>query len=87
MKIRVVSLILVLGMVTALFAGCDMTSEANEPNPFDGRFARFSGGNSTYVLVDEATRVCYLYYAPGSVGSMVVMLNADGLPVTLEEDK
>ena len=86
MKMRVVSLILVLVMVAVLLASCSTTNEASQPNPFANRFEFFAAGFYRYVIVDKATGVCYLESVNGGHGpALTVLLNADGTPVTWEE--
>ena len=86
MKMRLVSLVLVLVMLTIAFAGCSTTSEAASPNPFEDRFERYYAGDSLYVFVDKGTGVCYLWRAIGNKGGLTVMLGEDGQPVTYWEE-
>lgn len=59
------------------------TARAAQDEPFEGRFEwHTTGAESTYVLVDRETGVCYVArYKCG----MSVMVGADGEPVTVDE--
>lgn len=85
MKMRVVSLILVLVIVTVLLASCGTTGETSQPNPFAGRFAVYYINTYHKVIVDKETGVCYFWRDDYNCAGMTVMLNADGSPVMLGE--
>lgn len=53
MKMRLISLALVVVMVGIALTGCTTTTEAATNNPFAGRFSMHSVGDSAYVLVDR----------------------------------
>lgn len=84
MKLRVVSLILVLVMVTVLLASCGATGEVSQTNPFDGRFTVHYIDIYHKVIVDKETGVCYLWREDYKCAGMTALLNADGTPVTWE---
>ena len=87
MKMRVVSLILVLFMLAFTLASCGKESaEAGGKSPFEGRFASYYADNGLYVYVDKGTGVCYLWRYSGYKGGLTVMLDEDGRPLTYWED-
>jgi len=85
MKMRVVSLVLVLFMLAAVLTSCGTESEAGEPNPFEDRFAVCKVSIYLEVIVDRLTGICYLYNDNGSDGGMTVLLDTDGTPLLYEE--
>lgn len=78
MKMRIVSLLLVLLMLIVLLTGCTQGSGKSQENPFSERFDRYVVdylyGHT--VVVDRETGVCYLRTGSGS--SATPVLNADG---------
>lgn len=88
MKMRVVSLLLVLVMVIITMTGCTTTTEAATNNPFAGRFSAYNAGDAACVLVDRVEGVCYLYTSTFRGGcAITIMLDEDGYPVTYSEVK
>lgn len=87
MKMRVVSLILVLFMLlVTLTSCCTESAEADKTNPFRGMFEVYSVDCCTSVLVDKGTRVCYLWRGVSYQGGLTVMMDEDGRPLTYWED-
>ena len=84
MKMRIVSLMLVLVMLALVLTGCATESKAGEHNPFEDRFAEEHLGIYMYVIVDRITGVCYLSHSLNGSG-LTVMLDADGTPLTYSE--
>lgn len=88
MKMRLISLALVVVMVGIALTGCTTTTEAAANNPFAGRFSMHSVGDGAYVLVDRVEGVCYLYtYTFRGGCAVTIMLDEDGYPVTYSEVK
>lgn len=86
MKMRLVSLVLVLFMLVLTLTSCGTESaEAGLRNPFSDRFKEYSSGFGRCVIVDEVTGVCYLYRCASGNGGLTVMLDEDGTPLTYEE--
>lgn len=86
MKMRILSMMLVLFMLALVLTGCATESKAGEHNPFDGRFAIVGVGESTIrVIIDRTTGVCYLWCKSGYGAGMTVLLDADGTPLTYSE--
>lgn len=88
MKMRLISLALVVVMVGIALTGCATTTEAAAKNPFAGRFSAYSVGDAASVLVDRVEGVCYLYTCTFRGGcAITIMLDEDGYPVTYSEVK
>ena len=85
MKMRLISLALVVMMVGIALTGCTTTTEAATNNPFADRFVEFYTGVYQKVIVDKETGVCYLWRKHGYGGGLTVLLDADGTPLTYEE--
>ena len=86
MKMRIVSLMLVLVMLAIVLTGCATESKAGEHNPFEDRFAVVGANNNTInVIIDRTTGVCYLWRKSGYGAGMTVLLDADGTPLTYSE--
>ena len=85
MKMRIVSLVLVLVMLALVLTSCGTESEAGEPNPFADRFAECKASSVSTVIVDRLTGVCYIYRAVGYGAGMTVLLDTDGTPLLYEE--
>lgn len=87
MKMRVVSLLMVLVMLAVTLTGCSTKSaEADKENPFDGRFKRYRAADAGFVIVDKGTGVCYLCFRLGGSTGLTVMLDEYGCPLTYWED-
>lgn len=88
MKMRLISLALVVMMVGIALTGCTTTTNAAEKNPFAGRFSAYNAGDAACVLVDRVEGVCYLYtYTFRGGCAITIMLDEDGYPVTYSEVK
>lgn len=87
MKMRLISLALVVVMVGIILTGCTTTTEAAAKNPFAGRFMQFNSNFSNKVIVDQETGVCYLWHWFDGMGGLTVLLDEDGYPVTYSEVK
>lgn len=85
MKMRLISLVLVVMMVGIVLTGCTTTTEAATNNPFSDRFVKFNTGGWESVIVDKETGVCYLWCWASEKGGLTVLLDADGTPLTYEE--
>lgn len=87
MKMRLISLALVVMMVGIALTGCTTTTVAATNNPFLGRFVKFNTDFSNTVIVDKETGVCYLWHRFEGMGGLTVMFDEDGYPVTCSEVK
>jgi hypothetical protein len=85
MKMRLISLALVVVMVGVALTGCTTTTDAEAPNPFSDRFVELDAGDWIRAIVDKETGVCYLWRERGYGGGMTVLLDADGTPLTYED--
>lgn len=85
MKMRLISLALVVMMVGIALTGCTTTTEAATNNPFADRFVELGVGTRDAVIVDKETGVCYLWHGYNRKGGLTVLLDADGTPLTYEE--
>lgn len=85
MKMRLISLALVVAMVGIALTGCTTTTDAEAPNPFSDRFVEVYAGHYQKVIVDKETGVCYLWHTYGYGGGLTVLLDEDGSPLTYEE--
>lgn len=83
---KFVSLVLVLALVVFALTSCSVESaEAGNKEPFE--FAAYDAGTGLRVYVDKGTGVCYLWCWSSYKGSLTVMLDEDGRPLTYWEDE
>lgn len=82
MKMRIVSLLLVLIMLGLVLVSCGTPTQASKQSPFDNRFATEHLRSYLYVIVDKVTGVCYL---SRSDSGLTVLVDADGTPLTYSE--
>ena len=85
MKMRIVSLLMVLVMLAVVLTSCGTPSGADVPNPFSDRFVECNAGDWRAVIVDKTTGVCYLWRWSGNRGGLTVLLDTDGTPLLYEE--
>lgn len=84
MKMRMVSLILVIVMAAITLSACTST-EAEQENPFSGRFETHALNNYWSVLEDKETGVCYIAFLEYRTGAAITTLvDRNGNPVTVD---
>ena len=85
MKLRILSIVLAIFVIAIILTSCSTTTVADEPNPFNGRFAECDTSVYSTVIVDKLTGVCYIYRRVGYGAGMTVLLDADGTPLLYDE--
>ena len=88
MKMRVVSMILILFLLVVMLTGCCVEdADAGKDNPFRGRLEVYDIDHDTSVIVDKHTGVSYLWKCSYKYGAgLVVMVDEYGCPLTYWED-
>lgn len=92
MKKKIISLLLLLVIPTALLCGCKTIETYPYKTIQSGdRFVIIkeltTHANTVYVeMYDKTTKVMYVYVKLGESGSLTVMLNADGTPLLWDEE-
>ena len=91
MRIKLISILILLLIPVFVFAGCNMRNNQNASNIDIGdsifiilERKDIGYGYQTMILVNEETKEMYLYIVGNYKGGLSLMLNADGTPMIWE---
>lgn len=84
---KIIIFVWVIMLVVLCCFGCTATTETKEVD--FGRFTAYrqemQGNPDTTILVDNETKVMYLYYQQGYGGGITVMVDEEGKPLIWED--